>query len=81
MVVTNPGIGCSDPKKTGNIDDEIHMIIAAEVAATMMEAVPQMFGSVKTTMIELFDELYDSVTEVVVVVAVAATRLHGGDSM
>ena len=51
MLIThnNPGGG-------GTSDEEIRRIIAKEVAATIREAIPEMFGSIKTMLIETFDE-------------------------
>lgn len=50
---------------------------------TGTKAIEEEFGSIKTTMIEMFDECYVAVTEVVVVstIVVVATRSHWGDSM
>lgn len=50
-------------------DDEIHRIIAMEVVVTVKEVVPEVFGSIKTVMIEMFDERYATVTQVVAIVA------------
>ena len=64
-----------NPGSSGTNDEEIYRIIADEVAVSIREAMPKMFGSIKTTLIETFDERY-------VVVAntdVAAARPHGGD--
>ena len=65
-------------------DEEIRQIIHKEVAATNQEATPKMFGSIKTTLIETFDEHYDAVIEVAVAAStavVAAARPQGGDSL
>lgn len=67
MVVTR-GLGSSDPERPSASDDEICRIVAAKVAAMIRGAILEMFGYIKTTLIETFDERYDSVTE-----AVAAT--------
>ena len=47
-----------NPKSSGTSDEEIHRIIHEEVAAAIREAIPEMFGSIKTTLIETFDERY-----------------------
>lgn len=55
-----------------------------EVSVAVMEAVPEVFGSIKTMMSEMFDERYATVTEVVAFVStavVAVAKSHGGDSM
>ena len=61
MVVTR-GLGSNNPKRPSTNDDEIYRIVAEEVAATIREAIPEMFGSIKTTLIENFDERYVAVT-------------------
>lgn len=45
----------------------------------MMEAIPEVFGSINTMMIELFDERYVDVTEVTATVTVtfAAVGVYG----
>ena len=60
------------------------MIIHEEVATIILEAIPKMFGSIRTTLIETFDERYAAVMEAVTAVAtvaIAAARPHGGDSL
>ena len=56
------------------------MIIATEVATTIIEAISEMFGSIKNTLIETFDERYVAVTEADVIattLTVAAARPQG----
>lgn len=72
---------CHNPGSSGTSDEEICMIIHEEVAATIREAIPEMSGSIKTTLIETFDERYAVVTEVAAAAAIAAARLQGGDSL
>lgn len=58
------------------------MIIVAKVAATVKEAILEVFGFIKTTMIEKFDEHYVVVTDAVFVAAtvvVVVLMSHGGD--
>lgn len=43
-------------------EEEIHGIIAVEVAEAIREVIPYLFGSVKTTLIEEFDQYYVVVT-------------------
>lgn len=52
MVVTTQGSGSSDLERPSSSDDEICGIISIEVAATMREAILEMCGSIKTTLIE-----------------------------
>ena len=46
---------CHTTESSGVSDDEIRRMIHDEVAATIQEAIPEMFGSIKTTLIEIFD--------------------------
>lgn len=51
--------------RLGLTDDYLRELIAAEVSSTIQRATQELFGSIKTTMIELFDERYALVSEVV----------------
>ena len=51
------------PASSGVSDDEIRRMIHDEVAAAKREAIPDMFGSIKTNLSEMFDERYDAVPE------------------
>ena len=59
-------------ESSGISDDEIHRMIHDEVAAAIREAIPEMFGSIKTTLIEKFDERYAAVSEADAAAATAA---------
>ena len=48
------------------LDDEIHDLIVTKVADAVRGAIPKVFGSIWTAMIELFDERYVVVVEVAV---------------
>ena len=67
MVGTRQTSGTSDTR-----DEEIRRIIQEEVAAAIRAEIPEMFGSIKTTLIETFDEKYAALSEAVVVAATAA---------
>ena len=65
-------------------DDEIQRMIHEEAVAAIQTEIPEMFGSIKNTLIETFDERFTAVTEDVVTVAttaVAVARPQGGDSL
>ena len=69
------------PESSGVSDEEICRLIHEEVGAAIRAEIPEMFGSIKTTLIESFDERYAALTDVVVAVAttsVAAARPQGG---
>ena len=53
-------------------DEELRQMIHDEVAAAIRAEIPEMFGSIKTTLIETFDERYAALTDVVVAAATAA---------
>ena len=79
--MTTRGSVPSDQKRSDSIDGEMCMIISIMVTTMMREAIPEMFGSIKNTLIEQFDECYTVITKFVVVEATAvdaATRPHGG---
>ena len=68
----------------GVSDEELRQMIHDEVAAAIRAEIPEMFGSIKTTLIETFDERYAALSDVVVVAAtaaVAAARPQGGDAL
>ena len=59
-------------------------MIHDEVAAAIRAEIPEMFGSIKTTLIETFDERYAALTDAAVAAAtavVAAARPQGGDAL
>ena len=68
------------PESSGISDEEIRRLIHEEVAATIHVEIPEMFGSIKTTVIETFDKRYAAVTQAAAVAAtddVAAARPQG----
>ena len=75
---------CLMPESSGASDEEIRRIIHEEVAAAIRAEIPEMFGSIKTTLIETFDERYAALLGADVVAAtavIAATRPQGGDAL
>ena len=65
-------------------DEELHHMIHDEVVAAIRAEIPKIFGSIKTTLIEKFDERYVVVTETAAAAttpAVAAARPQGVDSL
>lgn len=65
MAITRSlGSGADGLKKPGLTDSEICEMITTQMTMAVMEAILRMFGSVKTAMIEMFDERYVVVTEV-----------------
>ena len=63
-------------------DEELRQMIHDEVADAIRNEILEMFGSIKTTLIETFDERYAALSDAAVAAAtaaVAAARPHGGD--
>ena len=60
------------PGSSSTSDEEIRRIIHEEVAASIRAEIPKMFGSIKTTLIETFDERYAALSEATVAAATAA---------
>ena len=48
--------GFGDHDRPGLTDGDIRELIANEVVAAVRSAIPEVFRSIKTVMIELFDE-------------------------
>ena len=74
------GLGGGEPVRLVVLDDEIRNLITVEVVAAVQGAMSEMFGSVKTVMIKLFDERYVVVTDAtiaVAAVAIATARVGG----
>lgn len=78
MAITRgSGSGANVSERLGLTGDEIHEMITTQVTMSVREAIPEIFGYVKTTVIELFDELYAFVSELVVVTATVAVVVVG----
>ena len=72
------------PESSGTREEEIRRIIQEEVAAAIRAEIPEMFGSIKTTLIETFDERYAALSEAAAAAAtaaIAAARPQGGDAL
>ena len=72
------------PESSGTSEEEIRRIIQEEVAAAIRAEIPEMFGSIKTTLIETFDERYAALSEAAAAAAtaaIAAARPQGGDAL
>lgn len=78
MAITRgSGSGANVSERLGLTGDEIHEMITTQVTMSVREAIPEIFGYVKTTVIELFDELYAFVSELVVVTATVVVVVIG----
>ena len=72
------GSGSSGPKRPGLTDDDIRELIATEVLVAVQGAIPEVFGSIKTVMIELFDERYADMDEVGIAAATTTIVVVAG---
>lgn len=54
------------------MDDDIWEMITTHVTMIVREAITEVFGSIKTTMIKLFEERYAIVTEAAATATIAA---------
>ena len=66
-----------NPGGSRSSDEKIRRMIHEEVAATIRTEILEMFGSIKTTLIQTFYERYASITEAdaaATTIAVVATR-------
>lgn len=76
-ITRDSGSGAGCPTSLGLIDDEIRELISIEVIAVVRGSIPKVFVSIKTMMIELFDERYVAVTEAVIGVATTVIVIVG----
>lgn len=61
----------------GFMNDEIRDMITTQVTMEVSEAIPQMFGSFKTMMIEIFEECYAAVSEVTGIAPTTCVAITG----
>lgn len=62
-------------------DDQFREVIATEVAPAVQRSMPEKFGSIKTDMIDLFDDRYAALSKVFSASAttiISAARISGG---
>ena len=59
------------PEASGVSDEELRQMIHNEVATAIRAEISEMFGSIKTTLIETFDERYATVIEAIAAAATA----------
>ena len=59
-------------------NDQIQEFISIKVATLVWSSIPKMFGSIKTVMIELFDDCYTSPTETAIELAIVDITVAKG---
>ena len=67
-----------DQMSTSELDARIRKILHDEVAALFRAELPELFGSIKTAMVEYFDERYAALAETAATAATAAVAAAGG---
>ena len=78
---SGPGSGAGRQGESVALDDRIREILHEEVVARFRDQLSGMLASMKTTMIENFDEQYDALSETDAAIATAAataTRVGSG---
>lgn len=78
VVMRGSGSGADGMERPRFNNDEIRELITTQVTLAIKDVIPEVSGSVKTTLIKMFDECYVFVTKAV---AVVSARLQGGGSM
>ena len=71
------GVGADSTKRAGQSEEKLSGIIATKVVEVIREVTPELFGLVKTAMIELFNDRYAALSEVVVTAATMAVVVVG----
>ena len=78
MVFTRgSGSSVGGQDRPGLVDDNIHELIAIDVAADVRGSIPEVSRFIKTTMIDLCDEQYATTVEAASVVATGAIAPMG----
>ena len=85
MVTTRGSVSSAGgPERPRLGDDEIHDLITTHVILAVREAIPKVFQSIKTILIEIFGESYVVFHEVAAIIATATiidAGLQGGGCM
>ena len=77
VTIEGLGFGFGSSRRAGLSEEEICGIIVADSGEAIREVTPELFGMVKDAMIELFDDRYAALSEVVVAVATMAVATFG----
>lgn len=72
------GLGGGGPERPSLTNDDIHDMIATQVTVSVWKVILEFFGSIKTMMIELFNERYVALTDTNIVVATIVIAVTGG---
>lgn len=77
MAITRCSRSVDDNLDRPGMSEAIREMIATQVTMAVGEAISEMFGSVKTTMTELFDECYVAISKVTAAVATIVITVAG----
>lgn len=76
------GLGTSGLDRLGLSDDEIVDLISTQVTSTIKEAIPELFDSIKTRLIDMFNNPYADVTNIsvatTIIIVAAGVPQRGG---
>lgn len=83
MVMTRGlGLGTSGLDRLGLSDDEIVDLISTQVTSKIKEAIPELFDSIKTRLIDMFHNPYADVTNIsvatTIIIVAAGVPQRGG---
>ena len=68
------------PETSGVSDEELRQMIHEKVATTIRVEIPEIFGSIKTSMTELFNDRHATIAETAAVAAFATVAAAGTGS-
>lgn len=71
------GSGVGVLNKLGLTDEEIHEVITTHVTMDVRVGIQEVFGSIKTSMIDMFNKCYAAVSKGAAVIATAAIAVAG----
>lgn len=66
---SSSGVGVGGHDRPGLTKDQIMELISSEVVIALRGSIPELFGSIKAAMIEIFDDRYSALSEATVFVA------------
>ena len=81
MRIFQSGVGSSGQDRSGQTEDKVREMIHTEVVSIVRGQIPELFGSIKTAMMEFFDDRYAAYSETTAVTAtttIVAARIGAG---
>ena len=71
------GSGAGVLERPGLTDEEIHEVITTHMTMDVREGMQEVFGSMKTSMIDMFNERYAAILEGAAIIATVAIVVAG----